>query len=128
MNDLKPIGEEIVLDGQTRHLLFDFNVIYTIQQHFDEPINDSINRMIESDKKMEYLQFFLYALLQDEYERTPQSERENLKEYSLHEIGWMIDIKNERDIFAAVLRAYGISLPDKDEFESPNVMSAEQKK
>ena len=57
------------------------------------------------------------ALLNDEAERMPQ---EGLKTYTEQETGWLITQENVLEVTMAVLQAYGLSLPEPDEFASPN--------
>ncbi len=62
------------------------------------------------------------ALLNDEAER---SGKEGQKQYTEKEVGWLITQDNATEVTLAVLKAYGLSLPEPDEYASPNGKSGQ---
>lgn len=128
MNHLKPIGVEVILDGKSRHFLFTFNAIYDIQEHFEKSIEEVFDGLTDPNLAKQCLQYIVYALLTDEYERETSDNNKTLKKYSLREVGWLLTQDNYAEILIAVLKSYGVSLPEPDEFENPNIKSATQKK
>ena len=128
MSDLRPTGVAVELEGVERHLLFTLNAIDDIQEHFDMELGQVINNLTDKAYAQDVVRYVLYALLNDEEERTRGKGRE-LKKYSYKEIGWIITLENQIDITIAILEAYGISLPKTDaEEDDPNQTSGQQEK
>jgi len=127
MSNLKPIGEEVILDGQSRHLLFTFNAINEIQEHLEETMEEAMDALLDPKMAKDHLHYIFYVLLNDEYEREAYRGNTDLKKYTFKEIGWFLSWNNYTEVLIAVLKAYGLSLPEADEFENPNARSATQK-
>lgn len=126
MSDLKPIGEPITLDGVERHLLFTLNVVDTIQDHFECSLEEVINKLTDKKESSKALKYVLMELLNDEADRQKHAgDDQGLKKYTEQEIGWLITQENILQVMVTVLRAYGLSIPEEDEFESPNAMSGQ---
>ena len=126
MSDLKPTGIALMIDGVERHLLFTLNVDDDIQAHFDAPIEEVVNMLTDKKTASKALKFTLAALLNDEVDRLDHAgEKHNLKKYTEQEVGWLITRENMAEVMIAVLKAYGLSLPEPDEFESPNAGSGQ---
>ncbi len=117
MSDLRPIGRAVMLDGAERHFLFTLNVVDEVQDHYDCSLEEVINKLTDKKESIKALRYLTMALLNDEAERSPQAE---LKTYTEQEAGWLITQENVLDVTMAVLQAYGLSLPEPDEFASPN--------
>lgn len=121
MSDLKPIGEPLTLDGVERHLLFTLNVVEAVQDHFSCSLEEVINKLTDKKESAGALKHVLMELLNDEAERAKHAgDGPELKKYTEREIGWLITQDNILNVTVGVLRAYGLSLPVPDEFESPN--------
>lgn len=74
------------------------------------------------------MRYLVFVLLNEEYEREKQKDPENiLKKWSETEIGNLITQQTYTEIFFKLLQAYGLSLPEGDEEEDPNILSAPQK-
>ena len=117
MSDLRPIGRAVMLDGAERHFLFTLNVVDEVQDHYDCSLEEVINKLTDKKESIKALRYLTMALLNDEAERSPQAE---LQTYTEQEAGWLITQENVLDVTMAVLQAYGLSLPEPDEFASPN--------
>lgn len=122
MSDLKPKGIPVMLDGEERHLLFTLNVIDEVQEHYDCSLEEVIEKLTDKKESVKTLRYLVTVLLNDEVERlNPEGSRT----YTEKEAGWMIDQGNMPEVLVAVLKAYGLSLPEPDEFESPNAQSGQ---
>ena len=117
MSDLRPLGHAVKLDGVERHFLFTLNVVDDVQDHYDCSLEEVVNRLTDKKESIKTLRYLAMALLNDEAERLPQ---EGLKTYTEQETGWLITQENVLEVTMAVLQAYGLSLPEPDEFASPN--------
>ena len=121
MSDLRPIGEPLMLDGVERHLLFTLNVIDAVQDHFECSLEETISLLTDKRTSAAALKYMLMQLLNDEAERVKYSNPESeLKKYNEQEIGWVITQGNVLQVTVAILKAYGLSMPEVDEFASPN--------
>ena len=123
MSDLRPVGVPVMVDGVERHLLFTLNVIDKLQEHFDKSLEEIIDLLTERKHANKTLKTILIMLLEDEIERIEYEKGAcELKRYTDREIGWIITQDNVVDITMAVLKAYGMSLPESED-EFPNMES-----
>lgn len=120
MSDLKPKGIEIEVGGQKRYLLFTINAIDEIQEKCNAPLFDVIKRVADAaggKTDRETIQNFrtlVTVLLNDGEEGKLEEDRNILTE---NEVGRLLTIKNYSTIAVAVLRAYGVSIPEPNELE-----------
>lgn len=111
MSDLRPRGVEIEIGGQKRTFLFTINAIDQIQEKCNAPLFDAVKyaaQVVDGEMDHDTIQNFrtiVTILLNDE----------NDGELTEKEVGRMLDLGNYRKVAYAVLRAYGVSLPDPDE-------------
>lgn len=126
MSDLRPIGVPVMIEGVERHMLFTLNVIDEMQEHYNEPLAEIINNLMKKSSAVKTLRYMTYALLEDELQRKAASG-EKLKKYSEKEVGWLITRENEEEIMLAILKAYGLALPESDDEEEafPNQSSGQ---
>lgn len=117
MSDLKPKGVPLILGEEERHLLFTLNVVDEIQDHYGCALEEVMDRLTDKKESSKTLRYLVMALLNDEEER---SGKEGRKAYTEKEVGWLITQDNVIDVTVAVLKAYGLSLPEPDGYESPN--------
>lgn len=123
MSDLRPIGVPVTIDGVERHMLFTLNAIDEIQEHYNAPLAEIINKLMDKSNAVKALRYVTYALLEDEAQRK-SAVGEKLKQYSEKEVGWVITKENEEEILLAILKAYGLALPEGEEEDFyPNQMS-----
>lgn len=125
MSDLKPRGVPVMVDGVERHFLFTLNVIDEIQDHYNLALSEVIDKLTDKGESLKVLRYLIATLLNDEAARCDQ----NLEMYSEEQIGWIIDAETLDMFTLALLRAYGISLPEADEYGGsvPNEMGGQQK-
>lgn len=119
MSDLRPTGVAVAIGGEERHFLFTLNVIDTIQEHYDCSLEEVIDKLTDKRESVKALRYVVMELLNDE------AERADLKRYTEQEAGWIVSQENLMEVTLAVLKAYGLSLPEPDEFDSPNVQSGQ---
>lgn len=126
MSDLKPRGVAIVLDGVERHLLFTLNAIDEIQENFGKPLGEVIGEITSGDPSNKRLQEVTAILLNNEAERVNRHEgAEKFPQVTVQEVGDMIGLDNLLEVTKALLRAYGISIPEPED-ESPNQTGGQQ--
>ena len=84
---------------------------------------------VEIGGEEHYLLFtktILTCLLNDEQKRNKfYGEAKEAKAYTEEEVGWMVTETDKYVIIEAILKAYGVSLPETEE-ESPNAKSVQQ--
>lgn len=120
MSDLRPVGVPVIIEGVERHMLFTLNVIDEVQEHYDKPLAEIINELMEKASAVKTMRYLTYALLEDEVQRK-EAAGESLKHYSEKEIGWLITRENQEEILLVILKAYGLALPENEEEDiSPN--------
>lgn len=126
MSDLRPVGVPVTIEGVERHLLFTINVCDSIQDKFDTSMEEVINMLVDETKNLGAMKGILAELLNDEVDRLNHDKTEHeLKKYTWQEIGWTVDPRDATAIMYKILEAYGISIPESDEFESPNAESGQ---
>lgn len=120
MSDLRPRGIPIVLDGVERHLLFTLNIIDELQDKYGKTIHDIIDELTRADVAQHTLRDIVTVLLNDEARREERKGRnEKYPMVTERDVGDMIGMDNYYQITAAILLAYGISLPEPED-EDPN--------
>lgn len=84
-----------------------------------------IDKLTDKSESLKVLRYLITTLLNDEAARCDR----NLEMYSEEQIGWIIDAETLDMFTLAVLKAYGISLPEADEHGGsvPNGMGGQQK-
>lgn len=129
MNDLRPVGTPINLDGVEREILFTLPAIHEIQKKFGESIDAIMDSAMGSSmttcEVMEWERDMLTILFNDESKRKKEIDLEITKE-SLEEV---LTAKTAYKVLFLILSTYGYDLPqpDDDEDENPNMESGEQK-
>jgi hypothetical protein len=118
-----------MLDGVERHLLFTLNAIDGIQDKFGEPLEEAMKRLVAPETADSALKSILMVLLNDEVEHLSYKGRAcELEAVDEKEVGWMLTKQNIEETLFAVLRAYGVDLPEPDEEEAdPNQKSRRKK-
>mgnify|MGYP006990037870 CR=1 FL=1 len=128
MSDLRPHGVKVSLDGVERHLLFTLNAVDEIQEHFELPLPEVMQKLIKDESSFDVLKDILIILFNDEVERLSYAGGKcELEKVDERQIGWMLTENNVMEAITAVLLAYGCDLPDPDS-DDPNVRSGTQKR
>lgn len=126
MSDLRPRGVLLQIEGVDRRILFTLNVIDKIQEKFGKPLSEVIDDVTRFDLSNHALRDVLLLLLEDEREREQSMSAACVpEEVTEQELGWFLTLDNQVEVTKAILRAYGISLPEADE-DDPNQMSGQQ--
>ena len=116
------------LDGEERHFLFTLNMIDHFEEKYSKTMNEIIEDLVEAEQNNHMLRDIVTDLLNDESERSARKCREmQYPEVTVQDTGDMIGLDNYYEVLDAVLRAYGISLPEAEEDDDPNRESGQTK-
>ena len=128
MSDVKPRGVPIELDGATRHFFFTLNVIDQLEDEYDKTLYEIVDELTVTNRNSHMLRDVVTVLLNSEAERNVRLGADTAQmAVSQEDVGEMIGLDNYNEVLRAVLEAYGVSLPEKEEDEDPNGMSGQTK-
>ena len=99
-------------------------VINVVLKRDAKALDEVVGMLTDKREAAKVLRTVVTILLNDEADRKKREGYE-LKHYTEQEVGWLITQENVSEVLLTVLRAYGLSLPEPDEFESPNVTSGQ---
>lgn len=116
MSEMRPSGIAVTVGGVERHVLFTLAVVDEIQSKYSLPVSDVIQKMSDEMEVYPVIVSIITALINDEIIRKGSGE-DLVTEDQLKRI---ITVPECDGIIAAILQAYGISVPEKDEDEDPN--------
>lgn len=114
MSAIQPEGFPFELAGRTWHLRWTLSAIDKIQEHFDESIGETILRLTDDRQLPQTAAYLISVLIADEIDR----ESLDVDKLSEKDIMWLIDSTTLGRATGALLRSYGISMPEDDEEES----------
>lgn len=127
MSDLRPRGIPVVLDGVEHRFLFTLNTIDSIQDETDKNMKDIMMDLADEESSNKTLIYLVKTLINHEAEREKRKNPDcALKTVTDQEVGDLIGMDNIVEVTAAVLSAYGYSLPKADEEDDPNRESGQQ--
>jgi len=127
MSDLRPRGIPVVLDGIERRFLFTLNTIDSIQDETDKNMKDIMMELADEESSNKTLIYLVKTLINHEAEREKRKNPDcALETVTDQEVGDLIGMDNIVEVTAAVLSAYGYSLPKADEEDDPNRESGQQ--
>lgn len=127
MSDLRPRGIPVVLDGVERRFLFTLNTIDFIQDETDKNMKDIMMELADEESSNKTLIYLVKTLINHEAEREKRKNPDcALETVTDQEVGDLIGMDNIVEVTAAVLSAYGYSLPKADEEDDPNRESGQQ--
>ena len=117
MSTYNPNGVEVSLNGETRQLLFDYNIIAEIQEKYDSSVLNVLRTTQEiggiAELNATLLKNLLHILLEGERQRRSYfGDTTKLKSYTPREIGFLVSKANDNDIWNAILNAWLGSLPE----------------
>lgn len=113
MSDLRPNGIKVEIGGQERNLLFTINVIDEIQASCNMPLFDAMGIIAgAAGGQMDHETLVVYRHM-----LTALLNRENQGNLTEKEVGEMVDLQSYIPMAVAMLQAYGISMPERDEDE-----------
>lgn len=142
MSNLQPEPVLLVINGEERHLLFDFGAIEKVQDIYGAHPILAIQAMFWDDKEHGVSHYrasavinLLKILLDTEVSREKFYDGvTTLRTYTREEVGHIIDRSNADEVVKAITEAWTGSVPDKepddeeDEEDSKNQESATKKK
>lgn len=127
MSDLRPRGIPVVLDGVEHRFLFTLNTIDSIQDETDKNMKDIMMDLADEESSNKTLIYLVKTLINHEAERKKRKNPDcALETVTDQEVGDLIGMDNIVEVTAAVLSAYGYSLPKADEEDDPNRESGQQ--
>lgn len=127
MSDLRPRGIPVVLDGVEHRFLFTLNTIDSIQDETDKNMKDIMIDLADEESSNKTLIYLVKTLINHEAEREKRKNPDcALETVTDQEVGDLIGMDNIVEVTAAVLSAYGYSLPKADEEDDPNRESGQQ--
>ena len=127
MSDLRPRGIPVVLDGVAHRFLFTLNTIDSIQDATDKNMKDIMMELADEESSNKTLIYLVKTLINHEAEREKRKNPDcALETVTDQEVGDLIGMDNIVEVTAAVLSAYGYSLPKADEEDDPNRESGQQ--
>lgn len=121
MSDLRPAGIPVILGGEEWKLLFTLNAMDALESECDKPIGEIIDQLTDKREAAKALKKILAALLNDSLER--EGKEPTVTE---RDVGWWVHGGNVLEVTMAVLKAYGYSLPEPDEFDQGNAEAGQQ--
>lgn len=126
MSDLRPRGIPVALGGVERRFLFTLNTIDSIQDETEKNMKEIMTDLADEDLSNKTLKYLVKTLINHEVEREKRKNPDcTLKEVTEQEVGDLIGMDNVVEVTAAVLTAYGYSLPKAEE-DDPNRESGQQ--
>ena len=127
MSDLRPRGIPVVMDGVEHRFLFTLNTIDFIQDETDKNMKDIMMELADEESSNKTLIYLVKTLINHEAEREKRKNPDcALETVTDQEVGDLIGMDNIVEVTAAVLSAYGYSLPKADEEDDPNRESGQQ--
>ena len=118
MSDLQPRGEPLVLDGREWRLVWTLAVIERVQEHYDSSIGEVILRLADERALPSTVAYLLSELLAEDARLRgggPAPTEEDLMR--------LVDVETLGTAVNAILRSYGISMPEEDDEEIKNPSS-----
>lgn len=115
MSEMRPSGIAVTVGGVERHVLFTLAVVDEIQSKYELPVSEVITKMSDELEYYPAMLSIITALINDEIIRTGSGDP-----VTEDQMKRMITVPECDGITAAILQAYGISVPEKDEDEDPN--------
>ena len=107
--------------------MFTLNTIDSIQDETDKNMKDIMMDLADEESSNKTLIYLVKTLINHEAEREKRKNPDcALETVTDQEVGDLIGMDNIVEVTAAVLSAYGYSLPKADEEDDPNRESGQQ--
>lgn len=118
MSDLQPKGIKVSIDNQDWHFYMTIAAADVIQDHYDKPLQDVMNMLYRERERYSTCAYLLSVLTADEVRR----DKLDIKAPTEKELRDIVDVPAANRYVMEILRAYGISMPtkDDDEDDDPN--------
>lgn len=113
--DLRPDeGIAVVIGGVEFRLLFTFAAIDALQTHYNEPIADVVRKLTDNMTVYAAAGHILHALIESDLYNHGETNKAPTYEQIMH----VLDMRDGGHITAAILRAFGVDMPEPDQDES----------
>ena len=127
MSFLSPRVILVFLYGVVLSFLFTLNTIDSIQDETDKNMKDIMMDLADEESSNKTLIYLVKTLINHEAEREKRKNPDcALETVTDQVVGDLIGMDNIVEVTAAVLSAYGYSLPKADEEDDPNRESGQQ--
>ena len=111
MSALNPQGIPCTLaDGKEYRFIFSLNAIDEIEDSTGVTLRENIIKLTDEKQNRQAIRDIVSALVNDEAGRNGDKTR-----ISPQEAGYLVTLENMLSITQAILEAYGISMPDKED-------------
>ena len=111
MSALNPQGIPCTLaDGKEYHFIFSLNAIDEIEDSTGVTLRENIINLTDEKKNRQAIRDIVSALVNDENGRSGDKTR-----ITPQEAGYLVTLENMLAVTQAILEAYGISMPDKED-------------
>lgn len=111
MSDLQPKGIPVTISDQDWHFYMTIAAADVIQDHYDLPLQDVMNRLYKERDRYSTCAYILSVLTADEVRR----DKLDIKAPTEKELRDLVDVPAANRLTMSILKAYGISMPEKDE-------------
>ena len=122
MSDLQPKGIPIMIGDVERHLLFTISVIDEVQAKYEKPLSSVMEMLQDDDKLVQVVFDLMFFMINDEIKRERYFHHKEEEPMTEQELKWFLDYSHIGEYMGAILRAYGVSLPEAED-DSPNAES-----
>lgn len=116
MSDMQPKGIPVEVDGFTYHFYLTIAAADTIQDHYDLPLHEVMSQLMKEPERYSVCAYVTSVLMADEVRRD-KLKKKTPTEAQCRDI---IDVPKAGELSVSILRAYGFSMPERDEDDDPN--------
>lgn len=128
MSSMRPKGVRITLGGEEREFLFTLNAIDEIQSESEMTVFETLQGLTDVHTQPSMAKLLVRCLYNDsvEYEKY-KDPKSTAKTITDKEAGWLITNENLQEVVGAIIKAYGLSVPEPEEGDDdPNSQSEQQ--
>ena len=117
MSDVQPRGIDVEISGQVWHIFMSIAAADIIQDHYDLPLQLVMDKLFDERERYDTCVYILTVLMADEVRREGLSQEvptiEQLKD--------LLDVPTVNKLTGMILVAYGLSMPEREEDDDPNM-------
>lgn len=121
MSELQPRGVPITIGGKERRFLFTLSAVDEVQTEFGMPVSQVIEKLADNNEIIDTAARIALILLNGDIERDRKKNNGNEPLWTETELKDEIDVTMMERLAWTILKCYGMSVPDLEEDESPNV-------
>lgn len=125
MSDIQPKGIPVTIADQEWHFYLTIAAADEIQDHYDQPLSQVMNTLLTNERERYGAVAYLAAVLTSDEVRRGKLDK---KAHTEKELRDLLDVPEANRLTGIILRAYGISMPERDEDEDPNLTRTSRKR